>query len=70
MPIDPFSALNAMIRAEVARSAEPGTESTVRREAPGGARRNPAPVHGRGADRAADPGPAREHGGEHRRDLG
>lgn len=63
MPIDPFLALNAMIRAEVTRSAEPGAQPTVRRESPGttapaGERKAPAPARERAFDR------------DHGRDLG
>ncbi|MFJ6699019.1 hypothetical protein ACIQM4_23460 [Streptomyces sp. NPDC091272] len=49
MPIDPFLALNAMIRAEVTRSADPEAapaaprEAAVREAAPG---RGAAPVDG------------------------
>jgi hypothetical protein len=63
MPIDPFLALNALIRAEAARSAEPGAEPAVRRESPGTA----VPAGERKA-----PAPARDRtlGRDHGRDLG
>ncbi|MFI5804725.1 hypothetical protein [Streptomyces sp. NPDC051561] len=63
MPIDPFLALNAMVRAEVTRSAEPGSEPVVRpksprADAPATERRTAAPDTERNLerDRAADDG--------------
>ncbi|GHB28961.1 hypothetical protein [Streptomyces chryseus] len=52
MPIDPYAALNAMVRAEVARSSEPHDA----------ARHEPRHSDAADPDRAGDTGPGR--GGE------
>ncbi|MEE1753951.1 hypothetical protein [Streptomyces sp. SP18CS02] len=49
MPIDPFAALNAMLRAEAARAREPEAGAAARQPAP----RDPADAPA--TDRPADP---------------
>ncbi|WP_433548854.1 hypothetical protein ACQPZG_30190 [Streptomyces sp. CA-294286] len=67
MPIDPFLALNAMIRAEAARSAEPvprGKPREAARPAPDSDRRERAVTRSRGGDRETHrPGPDDGHRG-------
>ncbi|MFI1886184.1 hypothetical protein [Streptomyces jumonjinensis] len=57
MPIDPFAALNAMIRAEAARAAEPGTTAPAQPGQEPAAEPPREPPHEPPAAGAGDPRP-------------